>query len=267
MTTVLQALSTGEVDVPVGPLVVGTASDSATGTVTVLGLHVSVAQPGTAIYQGLRSNVDAAIASSNFIGAITGLVEVSHPSGTMNNATGATAGVSHTGAGILSTAQGMVASVTLNGSRVITEAHCFSVDGPDILGGTGSITNVHQIHTDDCDFGTNRYNAFLGGCVGANSPTNCYGLWIDPVSGGSSANYAIYTNAGQISFGDTVTVAGDILTTGASQRIRIPTLGSGLGPPASLVTGDMWIDNVSDGLADGLYHLFVKLPGAIAQII
>lgn len=77
---------------------------------------------------------------------------------------------------------------------------------------SGTVTNVYGIR-----HRTNIQNA--GGSVGNNydiyieSPaltgtmTNHYGLYIQNINNASSLNYAIYTNLGQVRFGDTVEIA------------------------------------------------------------
>lgn len=87
---------------------------------------------------------------------------------------------------------------------------------PFISGGT--ITNLYHFNVGDTQH--------TGGTI-----TNEYGLYMEDVDNGSALNYAIYTNAGQIRFGDNViiansdlTVAGDALyVDGTNDRVGIGT--------------------------------------------
>jgi hypothetical protein len=147
---------------------------------------------------------------------------------TVINATALSVGIEMSGRGAVTNMQGISVAAYLSdaggtGQRV-ANLIMLGCDGPDILSGSGVIDTVYQFKSDDLDFGTDRYNMFLGGCVSLNSPAHCYGLWIDPVGGGSSANYAIYTNAGAVRFGDTVAIAqtGDVMYLNVDRSASTP---------------------------------------------
>lgn len=200
-------LTLGTNALPWSTLFVGTAAPGANfpGTQTNLAAQLfGTALNSASSFVGTQSYVSVAFSLPTFVAGLQGQVYAAPASGTLVNASGTVGAVEVGGAGIVAVAQGLVANVFSTGTGTITSAKSITVDGPDVFG-SGSITNAYQLFTDDMDFGTNRYNAFLGGVVaGGTPPTNGYGLWIDPVSGASGINRAIKTNAGIVEFGDQV---------------------------------------------------------------
>lgn len=67
------------------------------------------------------------------------------------------------------------------------------IEGQVLQTGSSAITNGRAFHA-----------VFVG------AYTNLYGLYVDAVTGGSSLNYAIYTNAGLVRFGDDVSSTGNV---------------------------------------------------------
>ena len=57
---------------------------------------------------------------------------------------------------------------------------------------------------------TNLYGLYVEArtLVGNSKLTNDYGIWIGDQAGGATLNYALYTNAGLVRFGDNVEIAG-----------------------------------------------------------
>jgi hypothetical protein len=81
---------------------------------------------------------------------------------------------------------------------------------------------------------TSSYLAYLSyGTDGTYTVTNKYGLYISDVSTGLNVNYAIFTNAGWVSFGDKVLTSAST-TTRAGINIPHGTA------PSSPVNGDIW---------------------------
>lgn len=76
------------------------------------------------------------------------------------------------------------------------------------------------------------------------TPTNRYGIYINDITVGGTLNYAIYTNAGLVRFGDSVSIAaGKTLTVGSLTATRIPFAGVG-----GLLTDDADLTFVTDTL-------------------
>jgi len=76
---------------------------------------------------------------------------------------------------------------------------------------------------------TNIYGLFFSALgatsSGGGSITNAYGIKIGDIAGATSLNYAIYTDAGQIRFGDTLNVAKNVIVVGASDVNQLKITG------------------------------------------
>lgn len=63
---------------------------------------------------------------------------------------------------------------------------------------------------------TNAHGIYISESTGAGAITNQYGIYIAGLSKGGTLNYAIYTNAGLVRFGDNVSTTGTITAVGGS---------------------------------------------------
>jgi hypothetical protein len=104
----------------------------------------------------------------------------------LHNINGVWASVSHRGSGLLAGAYGGRFSVAVHGS--------------------GNITNA-------------RAGSFSIGDAGAGSIINAYGMWVSNITVGTTLNYAVYTNAGMVHFGDDVEILGDLTFSGAGSGL------------------------------------------------
>ncbi|MFA6255438.1 MAG: tail fiber domain-containing protein, partial [Patescibacteria group bacterium] len=145
---------------------------------------------GTASLQtllGLQS-----IAELANTGSVTSTVAIS---GQINN------GIADTDGGGDMTSASVFTSGFTAGTQAgtIATASLYNTTGFTLDGGT--ITNAYGLK-----LGTPAYN---GGTI-----TNLYGIYIDNQNGATTDNYAIYTNTGNIRFGDDLLVVGNATTTG-----------------------------------------------------
>ncbi len=156
-------------------------SDNATANRFPYALFAGITTEGTTNFGGtsavnggvMTATMNAPI-SVNIAGGFTGRV-------TVNNASSSVA-----------TGEGLVGQLLWNAAGVITSGA--AVTG--FVGGSGGKT------------GTNLY-MFLGKVQGSNAGvTNLYGLYLPAISGATTLNYAIFTNAGLVNFGDQVKIDG-----------------------------------------------------------
>lgn len=95
----------------------------------------------------------------------------------------------------------------------------------------GTVNNVRGLtataasSSDATGVTTNVVAALLTALVDAGPATNLYGLKIATVTGGSTANYAIYTDSGDVSFGDDVSIRspGNLSAIGTANVFVVPT--------------------------------------------
>jgi hypothetical protein len=85
------------------------------------------------------------------------------------------------------------------------------------------------------------------------SSLGVYGLWIDPVTGGSDENYAIYTNAGNVRFGGALQLAnytsnGFVKTSGGNGTLTIDTASYASLSAANTWTAAQFIDGSADAI-------------------
>jgi hypothetical protein len=138
-----------------------------------------------------------------------------------NNITGAAIGdkgiVTHNGSGTISSAYGALFEIVNAGAGIITDATGFFINGN---------TNT-----------------------GAGSIANNYGLYIGNENAGTSKNYSIYTNAGDVRFGDDVSIVG-YATASASLALGNATATAGpghLNMSGNLVAGGTVTGTVLNG--------------------
>lgn len=136
--------------------------------------------------------------------------------------------------GNITTANAYLIVNNLNSASAnVTNQRGFSIALRSNAGYTGTLTSGAAVYID-----TPTYSGSV--------PANLYGLYIAAQAGGTSANYAIYTNLGLVRFGDQVQMAAGT-TAGAS--VRMP---HGVAPTTP-VDGDMWTTTAG---------LFVRINGA-----
>lgn len=80
------------------------------------------------------------------------------------------------------------------------------------LDSAGTITSLNGFYSNPANAGAGTVNYMYGGRIafsntGGGTVQRVYGLYIDNVSIGSLLNYAIYTNAGLVRFGDDIVIA------------------------------------------------------------
>lgn len=96
--------------------------------------------------------------------------------------------------GIITTARAISAFIDNQQTGVITNAYNFY--GEAIAAKTGTITNAYGMYISDATVTTGTL-------------TNMYGIYLPNIDNAATLNYAIYTNAGAVRFGDTVTTTSD----------------------------------------------------------
>lgn len=136
-----------------------------------------------AVYRGMRVETTHSGAAAS---ASTGIdvVHATAGSNNMDHIVGVQSRPAHNGTGTLAAATGLFAQVNSGvGAGVITDLK--------LLWGSA-------------------------GAIAGTAPVNYYGLYIDSISGGSSLNYAIYTNDGAIRLGGATTLASTLAVTGTS---------------------------------------------------
>lgn len=128
-------------------------------------------------------------------------------------------GISEVSGGLLTTS--LAAAITTNSAvgfkgRVVvnnassTTTAAYGVYGQLVWNAAGSITTGAAVTAllSGVKYGTNLY-LFLGQLTQSNvNATNIYGLYLPAISGATTLNYAIFTNAGLINFGDQVKIDG-----------------------------------------------------------
>ncbi|WP_340307585.1 hypothetical protein [Riemerella anatipestifer] len=97
--------------------------------------------------------------------------------------------------------RGLVGALESTGIGNITNAIALKSDFLFPTSYTGQVSNVKGVQISDNDIASTV------------KITDMYGLYIENVNKGSNLNYAIYTNAGKVHFGDEVNVAGSITAT------------------------------------------------------
>jgi hypothetical protein len=139
-----------------------------------IGVSTTVTDPGVGAY-GISSNIVMATTGNN-----------------VNSVFGVRGSCTYNGANNLSSVTGIVGVVgnVLNNNSAGTVTVVCGVNSLATHSGTGITTNLYGI-----------YSAVQ---KTAGTVTNAYGLYINPVTAGSTLNYAIYTNAGTCYFGGSV---------------------------------------------------------------
>jgi len=148
------------------------------------------------------------------------------------------------------------------GSNTISEGHdLFGSAFRALFNGSGSYTNtsnVMVIRTISPSFsggGTVSLNSYMGMfiCdVSTSNATNQFGLYIGNQTGGSSQNYAIYTNDGAVRFGEQVTVEDNL---GRGLTIKNPNANSQarINMYASGDTKSWWLGRITG--AEGMFGI------------
>lgn len=139
-------------------------------------------------------------------------------------------------------------SVSHLGSGTLTAAKAatFMMSGKTITTMYGSIT---EAAVTSGFVWTNLYHAYLANATGAGTLTNQYGLYVEAMTKGGTLNYAIYTNAGLVRFGDIVNttesyqVDGTQVVTNRVIDARIDDV---------INSGDATTDGVIDAIRDAL---------------
>jgi hypothetical protein len=110
-------------------------------------------------------------------------------------------------AGITTTFVGYQSVPVLSGTGGVTTMNGFHAGGP-TMSSSGVITNLNGVYIAN---------------QGAAHVTNAYGIYIAAQSGAATLNYAIYTNAGSIYFGDKITAYNAVATVGDGIGYQIVT--------------------------------------------
>ena len=114
------------------------------------------------------------------------------------------------GAGALSDITAVRGVITAQENATQTVANARIFEAQPNFGGSG--------HAGDITAFSNFYGGAIGTFTGAGNITTAYGMYLGDVTGGST-NYAIYTNSGQVRFGDEVEAGG------STTKIKLTSLG------------------------------------------
>ena len=166
------------------------------------------------------------------------------------------------------TINGSVVTVTLAGTTQVTLQQNFNSFGAVTLAQTGgAVTMDDAAHLLASVPGANT-SVTLTKAVGlrvadaattAGTVTSAYGIYVDAIASGDTNDYAIYTNAGTVRFGDDVSLDGDLDFTGP-QEISTSTGDLTLAP----ATGTVLV-NVGTGTELGSTILLLDASSATGQ--
>ena len=174
------------------------------------------------ILTGVRGNANIdGTSSATFNNSVRGLQGTSTHAGTglVNNLEGSNGAAISDGSGDINSMMGARGWLIFGGSSGSnTVVNASSVRGTTTLLGSSDITNLASIHASNVVTPGNTYSGTI---------TNQYGLRVDNVDKGQN-NYAIYTNEGDIRFGDSTYIENDgVLAIGTSTPMAsIHTTGS-----------------------------------------
>ncbi|KPK09550.1 MAG: hypothetical protein AMS20_00055 [Gemmatimonas sp. SG8_28] len=193
-TLVFSASEDGTIAAPIGPVIVGT-DPTGDALLRVGGdIYGKITTSDASGYPG-GIYFDQYHDTASTGGPVTaGLyLTLTHTTGDVNDAYGLDVGANHTGAG------------TVGALRVIE-----AWGGADT--GAGLIDDLYLF------YGIAPYD------VPGSSVTNAYGLYLENVNVGGTLNYAIYTNAGRVHFGDVIAQTGDYAIINATSATEsLPT--------------------------------------------
>ena len=134
-------------------------------------------------------------------------------------------GSSNSATGVLTAVMGQGEGYAMNAGNVWgwINGVAGSVGGGDV-GNTGVVTNAASFHAMSKD----TYYGVLGNYYGfyLDAPTNGdarYGIYLNNVSGGGVANFAIFTGTGTVSLGDTLHMRDKNIQFGTTTGTRIGT--------------------------------------------
>ena len=191
------------------------------------------------IYNALISSTKKDIATNHFA------IFVSSQKSSTVNSTGSMKAVrvrqtAYANAGIVDSGEniGVEVSGFLGGGGTISKSYSYSAQ-PQIFQNS-TVTNYMGVRSSfTLNDGGNVTTAVLFNAVSlfksvtAGTITNLYGFYAENITGGTSLNYAIYTNAGKVRFGDNVE------TTGTLKVVGLPVFADNAAA-ASLSAGDFY---------------------------